>query len=248
MAIEDANYISDLDVTLPKVDDALSHQDDHTRMVKKVLKQQFTNLDGAVTARQSELNKLSGASADLVTADLNLLSDLVSQGVTPADLVALLNSSGNINDRLAALEGGAVEPPPTFASNIVWDNLSQHKTSAPGIVISTGADVVDEDTGSLLSANATQWGLSVQLWNADYGDRIVYLTLVDADSQNVLLTAHKTRYRTDANGNARILIPGKNTAVTGTRLQAEGTVKAQIYSSVATGEVEFAKEIPVWLQ
>ena len=70
MAKETASYISQLVATNPVASDSVSVGDDHLRMLKTVLKTQFSGLSGttAVTATEAEMNYLDiatlGTSAD----------------------------------------------------------------------------------------------------------------------------------------------------------------------------------------
>ncbi len=61
MALETANYISDLDAANPAGPDRLANGDDHIRMIKAVLKGTFPAIDGAVTATKEQLNALGGS-------------------------------------------------------------------------------------------------------------------------------------------------------------------------------------------
>lgn len=56
MGLEAANYISDLIATNPTGSDPASSSDDHHRLVKKVLRQTFPNINGPVNVTPSELN------------------------------------------------------------------------------------------------------------------------------------------------------------------------------------------------
>ena len=58
MAKETASYISQLVATNPTATDSVSVGDDHLRMIKDVLKTQFSGLSGttAITATEAELN------------------------------------------------------------------------------------------------------------------------------------------------------------------------------------------------
>jgi microcystin-dependent protein len=56
MGLEAANYISDLIETNPTGSDPASSSDDHHRLVKKVLKQTFPNLNSPITASPAMLN------------------------------------------------------------------------------------------------------------------------------------------------------------------------------------------------
>ena len=56
MALETAQYISGLVQTNPTSTDTVSQADDHIRLIKKVLKDTFPNINGPVTATPSQLN------------------------------------------------------------------------------------------------------------------------------------------------------------------------------------------------
>jgi len=92
MALETATYISQLTATNPVASDSVSVGDDHIRMLKTVLKTQFSGLSGttAIAASEAELNILDGVSA--TAAELNYL-DITTLG-TSADSKALTQASG----------------------------------------------------------------------------------------------------------------------------------------------------------
>ena len=92
MAKETATYISQLVATNPVASDSVSVGDDHLRMLKTVLKTQFSGLTGttAIAASEAELNILDGVTA--TAAELNYL-DLATLG-TSADSKALTQASG----------------------------------------------------------------------------------------------------------------------------------------------------------
>jgi microcystin-dependent protein len=56
MALETANYISGLVSTNPTSTDTVSQADDHIRLIKKVLKDTFPNINAPVTATPAQLN------------------------------------------------------------------------------------------------------------------------------------------------------------------------------------------------
>lgn len=56
MPLESASYINSLVATNPTSTDTVSQADDHIRLIKKVLKDTFPNLNAPVTATPSELN------------------------------------------------------------------------------------------------------------------------------------------------------------------------------------------------
>lgn len=59
MPIDDATYISDLQPDWPQGDDPETDGDDHIRMMKKVIKNTFPNIDGAVIGTPAQLNNLT---------------------------------------------------------------------------------------------------------------------------------------------------------------------------------------------
>ena len=94
MAKETASYISQLVATNPVASDSVSVGDDHLRMLKTVLKTQFSGLSGttAVTATEAEMNYLDiatlGTSADskvLTQASgvVTIVADVKITGTTP---------------------------------------------------------------------------------------------------------------------------------------------------------------------
>ena len=92
MAKETATYISQLVATNPVASDSVTVGDDHLRMLKTVLKTQFSGLSGttAISSSEAELNILDGVTA--TATELNYL-DLTTLG-TSADSKALTQASG----------------------------------------------------------------------------------------------------------------------------------------------------------
>jgi hypothetical protein len=125
MAKETASYISQLVATNPVASDSVSVGDDHIRMIKTVLKTQFSGLSGttAVTASEAEMNYLDiatlGTSADskvLTQASgvVTIAGDVKITGTTPLltigdagaeDTTILFD--GNAKDFYVALDDSA---------------------------------------------------------------------------------------------------------------------------------------------
>ena len=125
MAKETATYISQLVATNPVASDSVSVGDDHLRMLKTVLKTQFSGLSGttAVTASEAEMNYLDiatlGTSADskvLTQASgvVTIAGDVKITGTTPLltigdagaeDTTILFD--GNAKDFYVALDDSA---------------------------------------------------------------------------------------------------------------------------------------------
>ena len=81
MALEDltgTKYIDDLVATNPAAGDNVSEGDDHIRGIKNVLKTTFPNIDGAITATDTELNAVTAtANAALPKAGGTMTGDLI---------------------------------------------------------------------------------------------------------------------------------------------------------------------------
>jgi hypothetical protein len=69
MGVESASYISELVDTNPVVGDPVGEGDDHLRLIKTVLKTQFSGLSGttAVTTSEAELNYVDGVTSAIQT-------------------------------------------------------------------------------------------------------------------------------------------------------------------------------------
>jgi len=125
MAKETATYISQLVATNPVASDSVSVGDDHLRMLKTVLKTQFSGLSGttAITATEAEMNYLDiatlGTSADskvLTQASgvVTIAGDVVVSGTTPKVTIGdagaedtTLLFDGNAQDYYIALDDSA---------------------------------------------------------------------------------------------------------------------------------------------
>ena len=125
MAKETATYISQLVATNPVASDSVSVGDDHLRMLKTVLKTQFSGLTGttAISATEAEMNYLDiathGTSADskvLTQASgvVTIAGDVVVSGTTPKVTIGdagaedtTLLFDGNAQDYYIALDDSA---------------------------------------------------------------------------------------------------------------------------------------------
>lgn len=106
MAIESADFISQLDITFPVGGDQRTTADDHLRLTKKALKQSFPNVSSEVSASAGELNALVGVTSG-IQAQLNELSSSYHSAiaVTSANLDAKIdNVSAQLSTTSAALD------------------------------------------------------------------------------------------------------------------------------------------------
>jgi len=95
MALESASYISQLVAANPPGTDPISQGDDHIRMIKDVLKTQFSGLVGttAVTASEAEMNLVDGCTA--TTTELNYL-DITTLGTSESSKVVTADANGDV--------------------------------------------------------------------------------------------------------------------------------------------------------
>ena len=71
MALETGTYINSLNTSNPAATDALSQADEHLRLIKATVKATFPNVDAAVTATPTELNKSTAIVSDGTNATFN---------------------------------------------------------------------------------------------------------------------------------------------------------------------------------
>lgn len=106
MAIESADYISDLDPANPKGTDQRTTADDHARLIKKVIKQSFPNVSSEVSASAGVLNYMVGATSN-VQSQIN--AEISNRAATSATLNTQIkslssNASQRINNASASLQ------------------------------------------------------------------------------------------------------------------------------------------------
>ena len=97
MAKEVATYISELTATNPVSSDSVSVGDDHIRMLKTVLKTQFSGLTGttAIAASEAELNILDGVTS--TAAELNILDGVTSTAAELNILDGVTSTAAELN-------------------------------------------------------------------------------------------------------------------------------------------------------
>lgn len=100
MPIESATYISELVNTNPVgATDQYSTTDDHLRLIKAVLQNQFPNFDAnAVNVTPAELNTLDGYTGNV--NDFNILSGAAAGGLTAAELLFVAGVTSDIQTQL----------------------------------------------------------------------------------------------------------------------------------------------------
>jgi len=94
MTVETATSISMLSATLPLATGPISEGDDHLRLIKSVLQDQFTSLGtSAVTATATELNLIDGYTG--TTDELNYL-DITTLGTSEASKAVTADANGDV--------------------------------------------------------------------------------------------------------------------------------------------------------
>ena len=114
------NFISDLNPLNPAEGDLAKDGDNHIRLIKTAVKQTFPNITGAVTATQSELNKLAGLStssaelAFLVGAASNIQAQIDS--LIPAGVITEFGGVSAPSGRWLLCNGQAVSRTGIYAN------------------------------------------------------------------------------------------------------------------------------------
>ena len=151
MALETGNYIDDLVITNPTASDPISQGDDHLQLIKKVVKQSFPSVDGAVHAiHPTSTEPATSLTAGLMWFDtaanlLKIRNEANDAWITLAVSIITSNSvdvdAGTVD---GAVIGGAT--PAAITGTTLTGNTS--------LALATGATVTGVDNGSL-GASAT---------------------------------------------------------------------------------------------
>ena len=97
MALESGTFISQLNSSYPAASDDVSEGDDHLKLLKAVLKNQFSGLTGttAISASEAELNLIDGVTA--TTAELNILDGVTSTAAELNILDGVTSTAAELN-------------------------------------------------------------------------------------------------------------------------------------------------------
>ena len=173
MAKETATYISQLVATNPVASDSVSVGDDHIRMLKTVLKTQFSGLSGttAVTASEAEMNYLDiatlGTSADskvLTQASgvVTIAGDVVVSGTTPKVTIG----DAGAEDTMLAFDGNAVD------FHVGLDDSADDLVIGTGTTAGTATAIMVDGGGTLATTfygDVTMGGTTPTLTIGDAG-------------------------------------------------------------------------------
>ena len=149
MALETGTFISDLVITNPTASDPVSEGDDHTRLIKKTVKNSFPNITGAVTLTHTEINGLSATAnaypdtqiaaevaarnTAISTADTSVRSDFATADAAIQSQVTTLssqiNSAGSTGAPVGTLYFNASNgtDPATLLGFGTWQRIGEGK-------------------------------------------------------------------------------------------------------------------------
>lgn len=105
MTVETGTYINSLNAQFPPETDALSEIDEHLKIIKSTIKNTFPNVDAAVTATPTELNKKTAIVSDGTNATFNTnitaakIKTLV--GISEPAITSGTDSNGDVVPSLA---------------------------------------------------------------------------------------------------------------------------------------------------
>jgi len=160
MTVETADYINELDETMPLATDPLSEGDNQLRLIKSVLKASLPNITGAMTATQAQLNNVAADvfNVSIQTGSIGYVSGsggAVTQLTSKSTAVTINTPSGQITTHNSGLIGGAYA---TFTVN-------NTTIDATDVIVLTGG------------ANASNYRLDVSYRTTDRFDvRITNIT------------------------------------------------------------------------
>lgn len=171
MSVETATYISQLDATLPGINDPKSEGDDHLRLIKGALKATFPNFSATpVNATAADLNVVSGASTTGASG-FNVTTQSSTDNSTKAASTAMVQSailaSSGITASLPAQSGNAGK------------FLTTNGTAASWAVSGIG------QVGSTVTANTTLTSASAGYQYVQMASLGQSITLPDATTMTV---------------------------------------------------------------
>ena len=114
MALETGTYINSLNTSNPAATDALSQADEHLRLIKATVKATFPNVDAAVTATPTELNKSTAIVSDGTNATFNT-------GITAAKIKTLIGLTDSSAITTSTDSEGEVTP--VLATGVTADEV-----------------------------------------------------------------------------------------------------------------------------
>jgi hypothetical protein len=152
MALESGNYIDDLVITNPTASDPISQGDDHLQLIKKVVKQSFPSVDGAVHAiHPSATAPATSLTAGLVWFDTtaNVLKIRNEANDAWVELAVSIITSNSVDVNAGTVDGAVIggATPAAITGTTLTGNTS--------LALATGATVTGVDNATLATGSAT---------------------------------------------------------------------------------------------
>jgi hypothetical protein len=149
MALETGNYIDDLVITNPTASDPISQGDDHLQLIKKVVKQSFPSVDGAVHAiHPTSTEPATSLTAGLMWFDTaaNLLKIRNEANDAWVTLAVSIITSNSVDVDAGTVDGAVIggTTPAAITGTTLTGNTS--------LALATGATVTGIDNGALGSS------------------------------------------------------------------------------------------------
>ena len=188
MALETGTYINSLNTSNPAATDALSQADEHLRLIKATVKATFPNVDAAVTATPTELNKSTAIVSDGTNATFNtgITADKIKTLIGLTDSSAITTSTDSEGEVTPVLATGvtAVE---------VWGLV---KSAALDSIYPVGAIYTAITSGSPATVFGGTWVSfgqgRVLVGHDDAADPDTDFVAPSGDGSSVLLGGAKT--------------------------------------------------------
>ena len=151
MALETGNYIDDLVITNPTASDPISQGDDHLQLIKKVVKQSFPSVDGAVHAiHPTSTEPATSLTAGLMWFDTaaNLLKIRNEANDAWVTLAVSIVTSNSVDINAGTIDGTTIESSiigaatPAAGTFVALEGTAVKATSS--LTLDTGVDMVFE--------------------------------------------------------------------------------------------------------
>jgi len=164
MTVETGTYINSLNASFPPETDALSEIDEHLKIIKSTIKATFPNVDAAVTATPTELNKKTAIVSDGTNATFNT-------NITAAKIKTLVGISEPAITTSTDSEG---EVTPSLATGItaaeVWNLVKAEALNSTYPIGSIYASVANTSPASAFGGTWAPYGAGKVLAGHDYND------------------------------------------------------------------------------
>lgn len=229
MSVETATYISQLNPSSPAAGDLKSEGDDHMRLTKSVLQNQFPNLGAtAVTATAAELNAVTAGLAqkankagdtytgahDLTGATVNVATqsatDNTTKAASTAQVQAAIMASSGVSAQLPGQTGNTGKYLTTDGSVASWGAVT-----TPGLVLLATLTPTAAANVDFLSA-----------FSSTYDNYLIIGNGIKPDSDDALRMRFATSGSADAGSNyyPRNLMDGAAVTVSTTSAQITATI------------------------